>query len=211
MRQVKIVAISGKQGSGKSTLADGLCRRAEQLGYTVYRTRFAKVLYEMHDAIKQVCTRYDIPTKDKEGELLQLLGTEWGRNVKGQDVWVNALRAGVENAVEIKKALTYGTGRVLVVIDDMRFKNEFHLFDQPFKFEDGVETACYRLRLEASRSTRKARCHGWRETDQHPSETDLDQYVRLDFDTQMFDNVFDSNVVDAESVLNEAVRTLELT
>ena len=48
--------------------------------------------------------------------LLQSLGTEWGRNIVGQDIWVQAM--------EQKFQSSYAPLRI---IDDLRFENEAHM------------------------------------------------------------------------------------
>jgi energy-coupling factor transporter ATP-binding protein EcfA2 len=164
----RIVLISGKQGAGKSTLASRLVDLAPSAGYEPWHTKFAAPLYEMHDAILQVAKKYGIPAGPKEGDLLQYIGTEWGRGRKGPDVWVNALRAGLAFHLNVMK-WQKPDSRVLVIVDDLRFENEFDAFTPG----PGVT----RVRLEAGREVRKARCSYWREADAHPSEVGLDAYA----------------------------------
>lgn len=151
------VLLSGKQGSGKSTLAQAIY---SQLG--LIQTKFAEPLYAMHEAVRHVASSYGIPFDRKEGRLLQLLGTEWGRQTKGEGVWVDAA---VRKALDWMKLPNVGG----VVFDDCRFNNEFHAFDQV----SGVRVV--RIRLEASSGVRKARADGWRDADTHASETELDR------------------------------------
>ena len=189
--KTKIVMISGKQGSGKSTLADSLQGLARECGYTPYRTRFAKVIYEMHDAVRDIGHKYGVAYPHKNGPLLQLLGTELGRNMFGEDVWVNALKKDIELS-------TSGDDKVLVIIDDMRFKNEFDAFTAT------ADTQVYKIRLEASKETRKARCPAWRDNDTHPSETDLDDYSR----GAAFDHLINADKFDQDTVLAIVLRNV---
>lgn len=163
----RIVLLSGKQGAGKTTLANALTEMAPRYGYRPYRTRFAKTLYEIHNAARDTARRYGIPWPDKYGPFLQQMGTELGRNRFGENVWVDALRADVE------RELAAATQPTLVVIDDLRFKNEFDVF------ADGAPEGAdvLRLRLECHRDTRRLRADSWRDDEHHPSETDLDTYV----------------------------------
>lgn len=161
----RIVLLSGKQGSGKTTLAAALTELAPKYGYRPYRTRFAKTLYEIHNAARDTARRYGIPWPDKYGEFLQRMGTELGRDRFGVDVWVNALRADVE------RELAEASGPTLVVIDDLRFTNEFDALDG-FPGADVIK-----LRLECHRDTRRLRADSWREDEHHPSETALDAYI----------------------------------
>lgn len=163
---VSIVVISGKQGSGKSTLQDALMELAPQNGFvTVTLMNFADVIYNLHVNIIERINALGIEHKTKkDGVLLQLLGTEWGRKVLGNDVWIRALR----NRVEIAKnhSMRFNQ-KTLIVVADCRFENEF----------DGFKEAL-RVRLEADEATRKARTNSWRDNTQHPSEVDLDKYAQ---------------------------------
>ncbi len=154
---MKVILISGKMGSGKTTLANNLVAALKAKGKTVEALKFAAPLYAMHDAVGHVAKQYGIPFDKKEGTLLQLLGTEWGRNLKGQDVWVNA----------VKHQIAQEWGLDYVLIDDARFENEFDAFPEAFS-----------IRLEANEENRKARAEGWRPNSTHASETSLDQYAQ---------------------------------
>ena len=144
-----VVMISGKMGSGKTALADGLVDRLTDSGLKCYHTRFAKALYEMHDAVLSVMRKYGHEiTLDKT--LLQILGTQYGRNIVGQDVWVNCFKS------EIKKISEFSKVDVVLVSD----------------MSDAIK-----VRLEAHETVRKVRCSQWRENTQHQSEIDLDGYA----------------------------------
>ena len=197
----KIVMISGKQGSGKFTLADGLVAAGPGLGYVPVRTRFAAILYAMHDAAVAVAQRYGIQAGPKEGEMLQWIGTEWGRKLKGEDVWVKALVSDVKNRIDGLADPTYkdGAPNLLFIIDDMRFENEFHAFD-------GTGLNTLKVRLECPEEARKARCSYWRPNTEHPSETGLDIYS----DNSKFDIYFHTGGgFDASEVLDFVVMGLK--
>jgi hypothetical protein len=135
----------------------------------------------MHEAIRKIAGDYNIPFGLKEGRLLQLLGTEWGRACKGKDVWVNACRSQVNLCREPKS---------WVIIDDMRFRNEFHAFS-------GADVV--RIRLVAPTEVRRIRCSAWRATDTHPSETDLDD------PSLPWDLVLDTAAMDAKATADAAI------
>lgn len=158
-----IVLISGKQGSGKSTTAmsvANLAMHSTRYG-KVLKLRFAGPLYELHDLVldrmQQYTGKAPVP---KDGVLLQLLGTEWGRAVFGPDVWVTALKKQIE--IKTKPFLQEN---ILIVVDDCRFENEFHAFPNAL-----------RVRLRASQNVRKKRTDAWRDNTMHPSETGLDKF-----------------------------------
>lgn len=173
-KDVKLIMVSGKQGSGKTTLVDQLEKCLPNVG----RSKFAKAIYEMHDAVLEIMRKYGFNiTLDKR--LLQLLGTEWGRNHVHNDVWLMCLSAQVD---QLKAA-----GHDYVLVDDLRFKNEFSGFE------------CIKIRLECPEEIRKARCSQWRDITAHPSEIDLDDWV------DKFDLVIDTSTVSEEDTLAQAM------
>jgi DNA polymerase III delta prime subunit len=155
-----IILISGKQGSGKTTTARALISSLyySYLGeYFPIIKKFADPLYSLHDTIlkeMQKMTGEAQPVKD--GALLQVLGTEWGRKSRGENIWVDILKHEIQRL----------SPSVAVVIDDCRFENEFDAFPNAL-----------RVRLEASEEKRKLRADSWRENISHPSETGLDAYA----------------------------------
>lgn len=159
--QSRIILISGKQGSGKSTASRHLRKWAMQHKLIPSEIKFADPLYALHAACLPVLKSFGLRPEDmeKDGELLQVLGTEYGRNRLGNDVWVNVARRCVD------KWLAIDTNNICI-IDDMRFENEFDAFP------DAV-----RIRLEASEEMRKQRCSYWREDTKHQSEIGLDVYA----------------------------------
>lgn len=159
-----ILLISGKQGSGKSTLAQRLENHimGDQLSPSMFqKLRFAQPLYEMHDEIRKILKQYNYGNYDyskKDGPLLQMLGTEWGRKID-DNIWVQLL---TNRLIDLEE-------NTIVSVEDCRFENEFDAFNSYPKV--------LRVRLECDRYLRKQRCSMWRENDNHPSETGLDNYV----------------------------------
>lgn len=163
---MKYILISGKQGSGKTSLQNAVIKDwSKKPGHVAYKLNFADILYEMHDAVLQVLHKY-WPQRDivKDGPLLQLLGTEWGRNTIDTDIWVKCL---LQKAMNINRLAETGASE-LMVVGDCRFENEF----------DGIPNALT-VRLNADKEVRKSRCSMWRDRDDHPSETGLDEYATL--------------------------------
>lgn len=188
-----VLAISGRQGSGKSTLANNLVAHMEAVCYRPSIMKFADPLYEMHDACLPVLKRWGIRPIEmtKEGELLQVLGTEYGRKRIHEDVWVDAL---VNRINHFHGVQTRAIGETrLVIVDDMRFPNEFEAMGGAF-----------RVRLNADRDARRERCSYWREDENHPSESSLD-------DMEMrFSLVKDTGALHARDVLSSVLSLLGL-
>lgn len=185
---MKIVMISGKQGSGKTTLQTRLRCHYEALGQKVAVVNFADILYEMHEAVLGILNKY-WPKRDivKDGPLLQVLGTEWGRKTIDENVWVKCL--------QIKLKSLEATGHHLALIGDCRFENEF----------DGFPEAL-RVRLECPEDVRWWRCSMWRENTGHASEVGLDRYA----EENRFDVYIPTDRVTEEESLAIVYRRLEL-
>jgi len=117
----RLLALCGKAGSGKSTAASIL---VEEYGYTL--VKFAAPLKDMLRAIGMTEEQIEGGLKEIPSPLLlghtprhamQTLGTEWGRNIIGEDFWCSVWRN------RARRVLDAG-GKVLV--DDCRFNNELN-------------------------------------------------------------------------------------
>lgn len=169
----KILLISGKQGSGKDTLAAELTALLHAVeGAKVQQFMFAQTIYEIHNYARQLLFSLGIKLdlSQKDGDLLQYLGTEWGRKKFGQHVWTTATIARINKWAA---PLDY------VIITDCRFKNEFYAFSD-----------AYKVRLTCPENIRKKRRgKTWRKNTKHASEVDLDGYEKAG----KFDLVLDTN------------------
>lgn len=115
-----IVGMTGVAGSGKDTVARYL---AEHYGFAV--VSFAMPLYLAVSAITDMCLDdlYDREIKEatipwlgkSPRELLQSLGTDWGRRMVSEDIWIKI-------AMHRAKEIADEGGNV--VIPDVRFDNE---------------------------------------------------------------------------------------
>ena len=114
-----LIAITGLAGSGKSTIARVLTEH-----YYYQRVRFADPLKRMLSALGLSHAELDGDLKETPSELLlgatprhamQTLGTEWGRNLIGQDIWTTTWKGIVRT--EVQRGYK-------VVCDDLRFLNE---------------------------------------------------------------------------------------
>lgn len=191
--RVDTIVISGKQGSGKSTLVEAIgALAAVPEKVAVAEVRFASTIYEIHDFTKAVLRSYGIDCPDKMGDLLQYLGTDFGRKNFGDDVWVNCLKERMAKLEGLYSKM--GFERVIFLVSDCRFQNEF----------DALKGLATRVRLQCPKEIRKARCDGWRENDTHISETDLDTSVRAG----LFDAVFYTDIEFAHEIAEELLDLL---
>lgn len=184
----KLILISGKQGSGKTSIAETLALDLLPKNYVEIK-KFAGVLYELEDMIWYKMESMGIKPKTRpDKRLLQLLGTEWGREHIDQDIWVKALSSRVDSffAKETSKPK-------ICIVDDCRFENELTYFPEAFS-----------VRLECTRDVRKKRTPIWRDTDEHSSETGLDNFSKLDkFD--LYVNTDELNIMEAVALIIKAL------
>lgn len=109
-----IIGIAGKMGSGKSTVAQIISEKCQDQTILPFAKPLKDIAYQMGwNGVKD----------EKGRRLLQLLGTECGRECIGEDVWVNLWLKEVITACE-----SYEDGTLMVVknviADDLRFENE---------------------------------------------------------------------------------------
>jgi len=116
-----LVGITGRAGSGKSAASDALV----ETGWI--KMKFASPLKDMLRAIGLTDQHIEGDLKEVPCDLLcgqtprfamLKLGTEWGRDTIGGDLWINIA------AHRIATALAAGMS---VVVDDVRFDNEAEL------------------------------------------------------------------------------------
>lgn len=175
----KIIAISGKMGSGKTSLSNELL--GTLLNSVNYK--FAEVIYEMHNNIKDIARGYGIDFPEKHRKLLQYLGTDLFRQDFGDNVWCDVMTNRIDK-------LFKNNSNAVVVIDDMRFESEFDCIRS--KYPDNSLL----VRLECPEEIRQERVgSAWNPTP-HQSELDLDNYCEENkFDVLMRTNVFSSKEI----------------
>jgi hypothetical protein len=131
MKDTIIGLYSPYPGAGKSTVAQQLIEMGGE------RVKFAGCLKDM----LRSCLAYQGATEEEiermiEGDLkeqstsllcgrtprhaLQTIGTEWGRNLIGNDMWLNTTQRKIDQTLKSGK---------FVVIDDLRFENEYYFLE----------------------------------------------------------------------------------
>jgi len=117
-KNMKILAFYGQQQVGKSSAAAAVGRD----NHLVVQASFADPIYRAVSAI----LGFDVREVEKETpilcdksprQLLQTLGTEWGRGMVGDDIWLKCME---DTLITHQEA-----GKRMVVIDDLRFRNEY--------------------------------------------------------------------------------------
>jgi len=161
-RQVAIF-LGGTQGSGKSTAADFIEGQLFKVGWAVVREKFAEPVYKIAQQIESVMAEYSgQEPKEKNGPLLQIVGTDIGRNLFGKDIWVNHMK----NRIEMfsKAFVGFPKVKICVIVEDTRMENEFCLQDQLAGFET------VSIYFDAEEEIRKSRTNSWRSRTDHESE-----------------------------------------
>jgi hypothetical protein len=170
----KILCISGKLGVGKDYIAENIILPfLTQKGHKV-------MLVALADHFKiETISKDKVPYSDVfykktpiSRKLLQHRGTEEGRNVYGENIWIDTLLTWMRLHSERSKIDYY-------IILDCRFKNEI------FNFEK-LGSKSLRI-LAPTRNEKKLREESngdenvYLSIKNHPSETDLDDYTEFDF------------------------------
>lgn len=159
-----IIGISGKAESGKTTFGEMLKKSFEEKAQRVLMINYA-------DAVKHIARQYYNwnGEKDQYGRsLLQKIGTDMGRNMIDEDIWVII----VELFINLMK-----DDFDVFIIGDCRFPNEIEYWEDKNNY--------YSIRIAREN-------HSSQLTDeqkQHASETSLDDYDSFDFVIQNNDTL----------------------
>lgn len=203
-----VVGISGKQLSGKSTLASGLVTIFQNKNDT-YRYIHTEILH-FADYLKEIVAKcffgkdkFDADMKTqivygKTGrELLQLVGTDWFRNI-AIECWINALNAEIQKFVDMYK--NNDSSILVILIPDVRFENELNYIQK-------------KLNGHVIRLTRNPK------NDQHESETALDDAEMRTgtkytvpprpYETTIFDTIIDNRSLGVQDTLEIAYDALK--
>jgi hypothetical protein len=113
----KIIALAGAKTVGKTTMAESLNSFLHNSEIMSFATPIKDMLIAMgvpNDSVKGDKKEVIIQEIGQSGrDLMQSLGTEWGRKTVDQNIWVYALH---------KKILK--SKKDTIIIDDCRFENE---------------------------------------------------------------------------------------
>ena len=183
-----LVLISGKSGSGKTELANNLKTHWSQRGIATVILNFMRPVHDMHDAVAMVGKRFGLhppPPGKGDTDLISLLN-DWGRK-KDQNIWDQAFQDYYDEVTSHwrKQQLFF-----MAVADDMHYRSSFDFFGRALT-----------VRLECDPKTLVQRSPYYDMDRGHPSQVDLDPYVKAD----KFDVVIDTTDLTPDKVCEEVV------
>ncbi len=179
-----VISFSGAMGTGKSTVMSALEDALIKKGYITTTLKFAEPLYSLQDVIYNTLGKKVEGTKDRE--LLQWLGSDWGKAKFGPDVWATCW-------LDRVKAMPSNVGFILN--DDMRFPNELAAVR---KLKKAIT-----IRLVCPDEVRKARIGAAFTNIAHISETALNEHLTE------FDMVFDTNQFTPTLIVNSILAVIQ--
>jgi hypothetical protein len=183
-----IFGFSGKMGTGKNYICENLFLPMLKQIYNQEAVQMA-----FADQIKvNVMVKYNISKfevfDDKNYKIRQLLqqeGTSEGRNLKGENIWINYL----DNWMNVHKS----RGVYNFLITDVRFKNEADFIKSRGGRIIRVDAPDRNLdRIKKEKLTP--------EIYQHISETDLDTYSKFDL---VVDNTYGADLKHTRAILKD--------
>lgn len=171
---IRLIGIAGKKRSGKSTVAIYMHRILEKNGYEVYSDAFARALKEeVYRAVQSVYPDLSPAILEARKEDIRALFQGWGdlgRELFGKDYWIRKL---FSNYAWLTGS-DLGEARKILIVDDVRFKNEFESVKQ-------LGGRVVRVARGTNGPLRKISDSGY-SRELHVSEVDLDDYPDSFFD-----------------------------
>lgn len=162
------IGIIGKMRAGKDEAANFIVGK-----YGGCILKLADPLYEMEAAIFKIAGIPIPENKSERRQLLQFLGTAWGRETIDPDLWTKIM----DNRITELKKLSCP---IQVLVTDIRFPNEIDLLRKHnFNIIRITRPEMFRIAAGATNIN-------------HISETSLDDYI--DFDVEILNNI---NNIDA--------------
>ena len=144
------IAFAAKQRSGKDAAAEFILK--------FNKGSIRKFADPLYDLMYMIQDRLGLP-KEKDRLLLQVLGTDWGRQ-KNPNIWLDTLFNDIEKDKNTREA---------IIITDARFVNEF---------EACKKHGFILVKISATDEVRLAR---GADTRHHASEVDIDEYTAYDY------------------------------
>lgn len=164
----KAIFLGGTQGSGKTTGATFITNQLADGQWNFEIIKYADPLYEITRIVDRFfCRLVGRDPEAKNGKLMQKLGTDIGRELYGEDVWVNEAKKRADAVAEEAKACDQSH---VVIFEDVRRENELML-KELFR-EAGYDVVS--ILFEAPLDVRKARAESFRPDTSHKSESELE-------------------------------------
>lgn len=132
------IALAGRKGSGKSEVAEMLenhpaTNPGPEGSALVFRMAFGDRIKSMlagmgapEDSLYGNDDQKMVPIPELGGvtgrHLMVTIATEWGRNMVHPDIWVMVLEKELK---ELEQLDNISSSKVFVIIDDLRFQNEY--------------------------------------------------------------------------------------
>jgi len=123
MQGIKLIALNGAKTVGKSTIANALAALSDDVVIVSFATPIRAMLQAMGVDQHNLNVAKEEPIEGlgkSARQLLCSLGTEWGRQMANEDVWLWAMQQQIQKLID-------GAANpedLVVVIDDCRFANE---------------------------------------------------------------------------------------
>lgn len=181
-----IIALSGKLGVGKDYIASNIIAQ--------YFGEFNCAFVGFADHIKvNAAARLKVPISDMYGKktpeirkMLQIAGTEEGRDKYGEDIWINTLKNWID--------LRYSRDKTRIfIITDCRFKNEARWIES----QNGI---LIRINAPDRNKIKLSEENDTGAISTHPSETDLDDYE--------FKYIVDNSIKNEPNVVGDVITIL---
>lgn len=162
----QVIAFTGKAGSGKTTAANWVLRNHSKAMKMSFAQPLKVMMYEL---IRQSLPKQwpHAPKEYVDGglkeepipflanrtgrELMQSLGTEWGRNAVQEDFWVLIAQGKLERMLGVPLRAT-DTPQIKAVYDDARFQNEVDMIRRYGGLIIGIQRPTTVLKSEATAS-----------------------------------------------------------
>ena len=179
-----LLLLSGNAEAGKSTMAKYLLNKYENYVEYALSDKLKQLTFELLKlfdvSIDSIDDLYDVETKKKYRQYLQLIGTECCRKVFGDDFWCHILNK------DIKKSIADGKN---VIISDVRFLNEHNYFK--WKYENKINVVSIMIKRTDTNSLTS-------EQQLHSSESEVNN---LNYDYKIDNNLTEEFYSDIDKVI----------